>query len=485
MSNRLRSRVQSVASSVSAYAALVCILGGNLASKSYCETCQPSEIWKDMECQGCQNLWEVPNAERTACTAYGAGFVPNLADRSSCIGCPLFQKKSGSRSIGCETDTTMVVAVAGSVLIIFLVSCPLCVQWFRKRRAWLIKRAIAKVRNMHKIAQSFESIHTLDFPMVLLRAEAYLEMQGLTSFEMARERDILVHLDTIADVSNFVSQQKVVFFSHQWLGFRTLDPDNIHYNGMTQALRNITDRGWRLSNVYVWVDYTSIPQKCRSTQKGAISSLPIYASWASVFVILASNAPHKDLVCECNLHTYSKRTWCRVECLSHYCHRGLGDMLVSKDAGFEQVAEDLLQDLLLTFEADCTCCRLKHKDMPCCDKELFVMPVLAMYIRVLLDKDHSMSSRHVHDVVATLKDRMFPKTFTAEFTLDSEELIKHSQSSRPSTLSSLIGKPLQPTPSEIVHIEQQRELFGSLLDDLRSSLPNLSGFRLASCRAEN
>merc|ERR1740129_789377 len=213
MSMKLSGRVQSISNTHYAFAALVCIPGGKMASTSNCTPCEPSEIWKDFECQQCEKIWEVPTAEQDACRSCGAGSVPNLPYRNECTGCPAFQKVSGSTlNITCEIDISLVLAVAGSILIAILLFCPVLLRG-RGLRIWrgrLVKRALAKMRNHQKIYESFKSIHTLNFPMVLVKAETFLGMQGLISFETARMEHLLVFLDTIADISEFVSQHKVI-----------------------------------------------------------------------------------------------------------------------------------------------------------------------------------------------------------------------------------------------------------------------------------
>ena len=70
-----------------------------------------------------------------------------------------------------------------------------------------------------------------------------------------------------------------VFISHQWLDFKTPDPENIHYDAMVNVVRAVAeDAMTSLDRIRVWVDYVSIPQENRFTQRAAISSLPTFAS---------------------------------------------------------------------------------------------------------------------------------------------------------------------------------------------------------------
>jgi len=221
---------------------------------------------------------------------------------------------------------------------------------------------------------------------------------------------------------------------------------------MVQSVYDIAKRpGQRLSKMHIWVDYSSIPQVVRHTQMGAVHSLPIYASLASLFVIVAPTATHADLDLECNLHTYSRRTWCRVECLSHFAIRGLDAMSNCTSDGSYEVTEDWLQETLLIFEGDCTCCQMKHKGMPHCDKELLVTPVLALYTHVVMEKHQSEASKRVYDVIQAQEDRMFPKTFSAQFSVTEEERIIATEKSSDASRDSKV---------------ENRMLFGSLMEDL-------------------
>ena len=74
-----------------------------------------------------------------------------------------------------------------------------------------------------------------------------------------------------------------LFLSHQWLGFEHPDPDGVHYAAMVRAVRAVAaDAAVGLDLVRVWVDCASIPQKNRSEQKLAITSLPT-SVWKSKF----------------------------------------------------------------------------------------------------------------------------------------------------------------------------------------------------------
>ena len=83
---------------------------------------------------------------------------------------------------------------------------------------------------------------------------------------------------------------------------------------MREACEFLLSRdGLQAEDLFVWVDYTSIPQACRYTQKLSISSLPVYASHLRYFVIIAPPTMHTSTFKMCNYESYSRRGWCRLE----------------------------------------------------------------------------------------------------------------------------------------------------------------------------
>jgi len=156
-------------------------------------------------------------------------------------------------------------------------------------------------------------------------------------------------------------------------------------------------------------------------------------------------------------------------------------MLFTTDNDIDQVTEDVLEDMLLVFGGQCTCCRLQHKGITRCDKELLVIPVLALYVRASIEKDKSEASRHVYNFIEKHHDQMFPKTFTAEFARDIEDAGVNLIDMLP--VPSLLGKPNvnylsrkkseQHDPKVDVRVEE-RVLFGTLLDILPEVLEKMT-----------
>ena len=60
----------------------------------------------------------------------------------------------------------------------------------------------------------------------------------------------------------------------RWTAFNEPDHTGEQFAAMKQALLHVVDQmAWPLNRVSVWVDYCSIPQRCRGMQTLAIKSL--------------------------------------------------------------------------------------------------------------------------------------------------------------------------------------------------------------------
>jgi hypothetical protein len=252
-------------------------------------------------------------------------------------------------------------------------------------------------------------------------------MERITSYEQLRNTGKLEFLDTEEELAKFKTAHSIIFLSHQWLawGFPD-DEDATQLKAMKTAvktaashMRSSGTRGaWK--NMYVWVDYCSIAQEHRGMQTLAVSSLPVYASSADAFIIVAPPAKHVQTKGMADLNTYNSRGWCRAEMLSKLCSSGLENFFVLSTEGGElqRVTEEWLPSLsTLVFEGRFSCCQQGHVH-GVCDKESLVEPILGLYSLVLRQvnvgsKDGS--ARHmeqVHRHIRQSKERFFPKRYT-------------------------------------------------------------------------
>ncbi|CAK0871630.1 unnamed protein product [Prorocentrum cordatum] len=281
-------------------------------------------------------------------------------------------------------------------------------------------------RIQHTVERAVQGAGKLTHPMVLVSADEFMQMQELTSYEKLRNEGKLEFLDTEEDLARFKTNRSVIFLSHQWLGWGF--PDDEHQTqlkAMKSAVRTAAHQmiatgargAWK--NVHVWVDYCSIAQEHRGMQTLAVSSLPVYASSADVFIIVAPPAKHVQSKDHADLHSYNSRGWCRAEMLSKICSSGLENFFVlSTESGeLQRVTEEWLPSLsMYVFEGEFSCCQQGHTH-GACDKEALVEPVLGLYSMVLRQGSGAAGSsgaRHMEQVLRHIrqsKERFFPRRY--------------------------------------------------------------------------
>uniref|UniRef100_A0A7S4K0D7 Uncharacterized protein n=1 Tax=Odontella aurita TaxID=265563 RepID=A0A7S4K0D7_9STRA len=304
-------------------------------------------------------------------------------------------------------------ATIGFILVAIVVGW-VFITYREKRRLMRIREAEYE----RAIRTAEEDAGALGHPMVLCSARNFMKLPSLTAYEDLRNQGKLVYLDTLEKIQAFKEQHLIVFLSHQWLGWGIPDPDNIHHNAMTEALRQVITRCRRtgvgskatLDEMYVWCDFVSIAQEHRPMQIMAVSSLPVYSSIADAFVIVAPTARHQNSGKVCNADTYSLRGWCRAEMLAKVCGSGLDHMYIiqGEDSTLQPVDHEWLMKLdLRVFEGQFSCCSMKHSGTVKCDKESLMSPILGLYSLVIKQRKLT----HIQDVyhfIVSDKDRFFP-----------------------------------------------------------------------------
>ena len=99
----------------------------------------------------------------------------------------------------------------------------------------------------------------------------------------------------------------------QWLSYTKPDSaDHAQFRGLCDACDELCHlKGLAPSKLFLWLDYTSIPQANATLQKLAIESLATFASSLRYFLVLAPDAIHADTLRPCNQATYNLRGWVR------------------------------------------------------------------------------------------------------------------------------------------------------------------------------
>jgi len=267
---------------------------------------------------------------------------------------------------------------------------------------WVITTYRSKKRLKQKLLEYMQNkvescrlcLHKLEFPMILVRADRWCELKEFTPYEQLRDRFLLKALDDLQSIAEFRNDNTIIFFSHQWLAWGNPDPDGKQWAVMQRATQFVVDQNHPLEKIWVWADYSAIPQRSRSLQELAIMSLPTYAFNCDYFIVITPDAVHKDTGTPISLESYQDRMWCRAEQLSHVCSCGTEAMYFADDNGVQsgkdyfgtQAQFDAYLDIALkVFDGYASCCSLGHRirrrEIPC-DREHLVVPMGALYAQL-------------------------------------------------------------------------------------------------------
>jgi len=274
------------------------------------------------------------------------------------------------------------------------------------------------------VRESLDTVGSLKFPMVLVGVQKFMSLGSLTQHEILRDHhrakdSDLMFVDNFEDLEDLLSEIRIIFLSHQWLGWRVPDSRKVQYNCACLGVQQLIEQlDWPLDNTFVWVDYSSIPQRCTAVQMLAITSLPIYSSMVSAFIVVAPASIHDDTHLPCDLKSYSSRAWCRAEVLSHALTKGIKKMYYASEDGLVHCDMDgMMRDAMFVFEGELTCCRMKHAESDICDRQHLVVPFLGLYSFVVhslaMNKDLQMeeSTLEFFNQIIANRDRIFPATF--------------------------------------------------------------------------
>jgi len=351
-------------------------------------------------------------------------------------------------------NSTTIIIVLCSLVGAGILALVLSFFYKRYKSFQAIKKAHEQLMES-TLNEATRCLQQLDYPLHLIRADEFVNDKQLTQHEVMRNSHRLTVLDNIKDVDAFVLAGKhVVFFSHQWTAFNHPDPGNLQYNFMVSALRELAkEKGWNedLKDIFVWVDYSCIPQANASVQNLAIRSLAVYASSATYFIVCAPDTHHTDLNDVCDLSTYQRRMWCRAEQVCHSLRNGTGGMFLAKGKPgafeFSPVQSDLFTESLRVFHGELTCCRCEHKGMEMCDRQSLVVPILGLYGELL---------RAAHDGFKTGGDVSAVNAFLSE-------VQKHQDDVFPEKFNRVMWRKNKRVVEEVV-------LFGDLIERMRERI---------------
>lgn len=152
----------------------------------------------------------------------------------------------------------------------------------------------------------------INFCVCFLPLSSLKKMGKLVSHEQFRNKGQLRMLDTYDEVINFVQANPTAFFSHQWLTADEPDPANQHFDAMLDAAAALCKQeSIDPDKLYVWLDFSSIPQLNDHLKMASIASIALYASVCRYFIGVCPSLKNKSGVCY-DVSTYQKRGWVRA-----------------------------------------------------------------------------------------------------------------------------------------------------------------------------
>lgn len=107
----------------------------------------------------------------------------------------------------------------------------------------------------------------------------------------------------------------------------------MHFPAICASCERLCEHeGIKPDELYVWIDYSSIPQLNTHTKRMSIGSLAVYSSVCKYFVCVApSTEGHAARIFDES--SYSKRGWCRLEQWARMTVGGLDGMFVYGTSG--------------------------------------------------------------------------------------------------------------------------------------------------------
>jgi len=232
------------------------------------------------------------------------------------------------------------LAALGSVfgLVVIVLCAIVCRKQYLRWRTAIAAQKAAEAARVQRIHDAVNCMQLLNFPLCVMRLSQFKALGKLVPHEEARDKGLLRILDRWEDAMAFATSNPICFNSHQWLGLTAPDPKNVHYPAMIQAGQALCRKhGLEEEELWVWVDFFSIPQLNKASQLSAINSIAVYASCCKFFLVCAIDTVHEDTEMPCNPASYSRRGWCRLEQWSFMGVHGVAHMYLLESAGRELV----------------------------------------------------------------------------------------------------------------------------------------------------
>jgi len=345
-----------------------------------------------------------------------------------------------------------VAAVLGGVVgFAVLLACSCGLRWGVKRHRELVAiEKKRKVEQKERVARALRQTELLAYPMCLIAYSHFKTLGKLITHEEARAQGILRILDTVDDVREAVKSGYIIFISHQWIGQGEPDFSSLHFRSVCSSVealqeqfcqgdqdrRSVADQQQQQqlqgksqaqvssdAEVWLWIDYTSIPQRVASLQLLSIHSLFIYAGLSTHFLIVTPSVKNGLTGRIFDLSTYLQRGWCRLECWARFSQSEENVFVVfGNEDGFHikpgHQEPSVFQNCMEIFNATFT----EEQD-----KKKLVDTAVALYWQMLRRQDSLESHlKMAFGRMRAAKDEYFPPSFCGNLIELTEELSKET-----------------------------------------------------------
>lgn len=328
------------------------------------------------------------------------------------------------------SDHTIVIALSSVVGAFVLCALAFVARAvYKSAVAALAALAAHNAAQLARCARSCEAIKTCGFSVCFISFDKFKASRGLRPHELERDCGNLVMLDTYEDVVEFAAKHPTAFFSHQWLGFTHPDPRQVHYHAMCAASETLCAKfNVEPSQLFLWVDYVSIPQKNPQLQMLSIASLSLYSSVCRYFVIVAPTTQHADAnpPRTCDAKSYQNRGWCRLEQFARISCGGLSEMYLYDQHQLESIVDkpQWYADSVRVLGADFSFAE---------DKPKLVDTILGLYGLLLANLGHG-DNALIMDLIVQNKDEVFPEQYFGQLPAILEHHIENAIAEREKAL---------------------------------------------------
>ncbi|KAL3930671.1 MAG: hypothetical protein SGPRY_001438 [Prymnesium sp.] len=162
----------------------------------------------------------------------------------------------------------------------------------------------------NQIHDAVDAITSMRFAVCFVQFTKFRQLGAMLSHERCRALGILTTLDTYDDLLEFAAMHMTVFCSHQWLGVEEPDPGGVHYPAIVDACAALcASRHIPEEDLFIWLDYSSIPQANNFMKQASIDSLAVYSSTCHFFICIVPETVNFDSKKCSNAETYSRRGW--------------------------------------------------------------------------------------------------------------------------------------------------------------------------------